>query len=415
MSSEDGGPEAGDADRAADGGATPETFEDVDWESIDATAPARSRKATLWTSALVGWSFGFLANLAAIYVLDAGPIAWPVIGPVSLVDWLWVFTLAIMGYYVVLPLWERPRLTRYYWRSFRRNAAAVVSAVFLLVVFLVGVVGSRVTPAPEPQPGLENQPPVWGEAPSYVVGTQCPGGFAGEGSDRVCEGSWAHPFGTTPSGEDLFLGVIHGMEVTMQVGLIATLLSVVIATGVALTAAYYGGLVDEVLFRYVDLQMTFPAFFLYLLLVYTVGGSLFMLVVILGVLGWGGGARLIRSEALQRREEPFMRAASAAGASSRYVIRRHLLPNVSNTVITYATLAIPGVILTEAALSFLGLGDPTVPSWGRLIADGREQLSNAWWISTIPGVFLFTTVLAFNFLGDALRDALDPRHGGGGE
>lgn len=103
-------------------------------------------------------------------------------------------------------------------------------------------------------------------------------------------------------------------------------------------------------------------------------------------------------------------AAQAAGCSGRWIIRRHLLPNVSNTVITAATLIIPGLILAEAALAFLGLGDPTLPSWGELIAAGRGDLDRAWWISTVPGVFLFLTILAFNFLGDALRDALDPRH-----
>jgi peptide/nickel transport system permease protein len=178
---------------------------------------------------------------------------------------------------------------------------------------------------------------------------------------------------------------------------------------VGATAAYAGGWVDEVLMRYVDIQLTFPTFFLFLFLAYLYGGSLFILIMIFGVTGWGGIARIIRSEALQRNEEEYIRAAQSAGASGLYVVRRHMVPNVSNSIITAATLNIPILILSEAALSFIGVGDVTVPSWGQVIASGRGDLSTAWWISTIPGVFLFLTILAFNFLGDALRDALDPR------
>jgi peptide/nickel transport system permease protein len=199
------------------------------------------------------------------------------------------------------------------------------------------------------------------------------------------------------------------MEISMQVGLIGMFLQLLIASVVGLSAAYFGGYVDEVLMRYVDIQITFPTFFLYLLVVFLFGGSLFLMIVVFGVLGWGDIARIVRSEALQRREEAYVVAAESAGASSRWTIRRHLLPNVSNSVITAATLVIPGLILAEAALAFLGLGDPSIPSWGEIIADGRTDLDRAWWISTLPGVFLFLTILALYFLGDALRDALDPR------
>jgi peptide/nickel transport system permease protein len=172
--------------------------------------------------------------------------------------------------------------------------------------------------------------------------------------------------------------------------------------------------VDEVLMRYVDIQLVFPSFLLYLLLIYLFGGSLFMFVVVFGLTSWGGTARLVRSEALQRAEEEYITAADSAGASTFYVIWRHIVPNVSNTVITNVTLLIPSLILFEAGLAFLDLGDPTIPSWGQTIAQGRDQLTFAWWISTMPGFFLFLTILAFNFLGDALNDALDPRREGGG-
>ncbi|WP_246999152.1 ABC transporter permease [Halosolutus gelatinilyticus] len=401
----------------ADGGVRRDeaTFETVDWDEIDAESGRRSKKHVVWMGVVSLWTLGVAYDLYARYVAEIGQAEFPVLGPISPVDWLWSITLLVLFYYGIVPLYENRRMTRYYWTEFKKNTAAVISALFLVAIFAIGIVGARVLPEPEPTPGLENQPPAWGSVEAYVAGTECPGGTAMVDGVLMCQGSWQHPLGTTSSGEDILLASVYGMEVSMQVGLIATLMSISVAAAVGLTAAYHGGLVDEALMRYVDIQMTFPTFFMFLLLAYTVGGSLFVLILIFGLFGWGSSARIMRSEALQRREEPYMKAAKNAGASSRWTIRRHLLPNISNSLITAATLTIPTIILSEAAIAFLGLGDPTVPSWGRLIADGRDQLSTAWWISTIPGIFLFFTILAFNFLGDALRDALDPRHGGSGK
>jgi peptide/nickel transport system permease protein len=231
-------------------------------------------------------------------------------------------------------------------------------------------------------------------------------------SESLCHGTWQHPLGTTSEGKDILVLLVLGMRVSMKVGLVTMMLVITLGSLVGTTAAYFGGYVDELLMRYVDLQATFPSFFLFLILSYLFTPSLVMLIVLFGILGWEGTARLVRSEALQRAEEEYVRAAENAGASDGWIIRRHILPNVSNTVITNATLLIPGFILLEAALAFLGLTDPSVSSWGKTISAGRGDLSSAWWIATIPGVFLFFTILAFNFLGDALRDALDPRSEG---
>jgi ABC-type dipeptide/oligopeptide/nickel transport systems, permease components len=221
--------------------------------------------------------------------------------------------------------------------------------------------------------------------------------------------SWEHALGTDAQGRQLWHLIVYGMRVSFEVGLIAMTLAITIGTIVGSVAAYFGGYVDEILMRYVDLQQTFPVFILLLLLIYLYGASLFLIIVLYGVFGWEGTARLVRSEALQRTEEAYSRAAEAAGASRLWVVRQHIIPNVSSTVITAATLSIPVFILGEASLSFLGFGDPETFSWGRTINAGRSDLDNAWWISTIPGLFLFFTVLAFNFIGDALRDAIDPR------
>jgi peptide/nickel transport system permease protein len=418
-----------DEDRHRADGGSRATFEDVDWEEIEGTEGSRSRRQLAWFVTIGVYAVGLALDIYARYatpvyrrlvgfatgaersaiqtpawVPEPGPAEFAIIGTIDAVDWLWSLTLLVGVFYVALPLYENPRMTRYYWREFRKNKAAVIALCYLGVILLVGLVVPRFVSPPEVQPLLQFQPPVWGAVPETV-----PIDCVGPVSDGLCHGTWAHPFGTTHQGKDILISVIYGMEISMQVGLIGMFLQLLIASVVGLSAAYFGGYVDEVLMRYVDIQITFPTFFLYLLVVFLFGGSLFLMIVVFGVLGWGGIARIVRSEALQRREEAYVVAAESAGASSRWTIRRHLLPNVSNSVITAATLVIPGLILAEAALAFLGLGDPSIPSWGEIIADGRTDLDRAWWISTLPGVFLFLTILAFNFLGDALRDALDPR------
>lgn len=381
------------------------TLEPIDWEAydgghdlsgLDAYTHRLTPRTLVTVCALVGylalWAFDSLARSShdPFLALETGLTIWSremgiTLAPTN-VDWLFGLTLLLGVRYAVIPLWENPRLSRYYWRRIGRNRVGVVSLYFLVLVFLVGLFGPVVFGRPEPQWELGHVPPI---------------GFGG---------TWEHPFGTTRNGEGILEIVVSGARVSMQVGLVATTISIVLATAVGTTAAFLGGRVDDLLMRGVDLLMTFPTFFLVIFLVYVYGGNLFVLVLILAFTAWGGQARLIRSEALQRSEEAYIRAAQAAGASRWYVIRRHVVPNVSNTVVTAATLLIPVLILFEAVVAFLGFGDPSVWSWGRIIADGRESLASAWWVSTIPGVFLFLTVLAFNFLGDALRDALDPRH-----
>ncbi|MFB6130662.1 MAG: ABC transporter permease [Salinigranum sp.] len=381
---------------SADDGAR---FEEIDWDELDRETRRRPSTPTL----------AFLAGVVAVvaaYGADAlaGPSGRPPAVPFTPVDALFAVTLLAAARYGLYPLAAEPRVARRYWRTFRRNRVAVWSLGFLAVVFVVGLLGPLVVARPELDVLARYQPPVFGAAPTTVTGP-----CVGRVSDGVCHGTWAHPLGTTGQGKDVLASVVYGTRVSLEVGLVTASLVAVIGTAVGTTAAYAGGLVDEALMRYVDVQMTFPTFFLYLLLLYLYGGTLFLLVVIFGVTSWGGTARLVRSEALQRRTEPYVEAARVAGASELRIVRRHVLPNVSNTVITNATLLVPSLVLFEATFAFLGLGDPTVPSWGRLIAAGRGDLASAWWISTIPGVVLFATVLALNFVGDATRDALDPR------
>ncbi len=362
----------------------------IDWEEYETGRFNFDRKTVGSTLSLLAvgllWLYDFLFVAERHPVLEQDLILFELSLTPNNVDWLFGLTLVALFWYVVVPLYQNKRMTMYYWSKFKQNTAAIWSLGFLAIIFVMGTVGPLIIGHPEPNWGNPNAPPVF---------------FGGE---------WAHPFGTHRTGEDILEVTITGAQVSLQVGLIATLFSIILASVVGATAAFSGGWIDEVLMRFVDLLMTFPTFFLIVLLVYIYGGSLFLLIVILAFTGWGGTARLVRSEALQRSEESYIQAAEAAGAGKAYIIRRHILPNVSNTIITAATLIIPVMILTEAVLAFLGFGDPNIWSWGRIISDGRNHLATAWWVATIPGIFLFFTVLSFNFLGDALRDALDPRH-----
>ena len=390
------GPDFGEADAR---------FEAIDWESIEAghtgVRPSTPTLAFLACVAAVVAALGYDALL-----LPPGRLTLP--APVGYelepVDGLLAIALLALARYGAYPLAANPRTARRYWRRFRRNRAAVPSLFVLAAAFAVGLVGPALVDPPELDVFAQYQPPVFATAPTTVTGS-CVGAVV----DGACHGTWRYPLGTTGDGKGVLRSLVYGTRVSLQVGLITTLVVVAVGTAVGTVAAYSGGLVDSVLMRYVDVQITFPSFFLYLLLLYLYGGSLFLLIVIFGFTSWGGTARLVRSEALQRRAEPYVDAARAAGAGEARVIRRHVLPNVSNTVITNATLLVPQLVLFEATFAFLGLGDASVPSWGRLIAAGRGDLATAWWVSLFPGIALFATVLALNFAGDALRDALDPR------
>jgi peptide/nickel transport system permease protein len=391
---------------------TSETFERIDWEETGGGRLSVRGGATLATAGALAAVFLYdylLLGSGQPTVRVGLPVSVPGIGTtyawdVSQLDWLFVTTLAVGVLYVAWPLYRNRRLTAYYWRQFRKNRLAVASLWYLAAVFLLGTLGPVFLATPELALLQKYQPPVF-----FTVDNAVPIRCLGEVANGACHGTWRHPLGTTGDGKDVLVLIVYGMQVSMKIGLITTLLVISIGTAVGAAAAYLGGMIDELLMRYVDIQLVFPTFLLYLLLVYLFGGSLFMFIVIFGLTSWGGIARLVRAEALQLREEPYVMASNSAGASAVHVIRRHIVPNVSSSVITAATLAIPGYILFEAALSFLQLGDPTIPSWGQVIAAGRGDLDTAWWISTLPGFFLFFTILAFSFLGDALRDALDPR------
>ncbi len=222
--------------------------------------------------------------------------------------------------------------------------------------------------------------------------------------------SAAHLLGTDPLGRDVLSRIIYGSRVSLKVGFVAVGLATLVGLLVGSLAGFYGGWVDQVLMRLVDLMLCFPAFFLILAVIAVLEPSIGNIMAVIGLTSWMGVARLVRAEFLSLREREFVVAARALGASDARLILRHLLPNALAPVMVSATLGVAGAILTESALSFLGLGvQPPTPSWGNMLTAGKDNIEIAWWLSSFPGLAILVTVMSYNLLGEGIREAIDPR------
>jgi ABC-type dipeptide/oligopeptide/nickel transport system permease subunit len=275
------------------------------------------------------------------------------------------------------------------WRKLGKNPLAVVGGVILLVVVGVAVAAPWIAPHDPAKQSLIRRftPPVWapGGNTSYLLGT-----------DQV--------------GRDIFSRMIHGARISLVVGMAAVVVSVVVGVGLGLLSGYLGGRVDTAIMTVVDVTLSFPQLLLALAFVAALGPSLVTIIVVLGLTGWERYARVVRAEVLALREKDFIEAARAMGLGATRTLVRHVLPNTFSSIIVLSTLQVAQAILQEAALSFLGVGSGrTYPTWGQMIALGRDFVSVAWWLPTFPGLAILLTVLAINLVGDRLRDALDPR------
>jgi oligopeptide transport system permease protein len=279
------------------------------------------------------------------------------------------------------------------WRRLKRNHMAMISLGVLLLLLVFSVVG----------PWLSHHA---FDATNEDYGSQPP--------------SWDYPMGTDLLGRDLMTRIMHGGRLSLAVGFIATLVSFVIGVSYGATAGYFGGRIDNLMMRVVDIMYAIPYMFLVIILLVMVDGmkskygwsidTVYLLFIALGAVQWLTMARIVRGQVLSLRKKEFIEAAHSIGVSNINIIFRHLIPNALGPIIVYSTLTVPAVMLEEAFLSFLGLGvQAPNASWGTLISDGAPAMSVYPWMIVFPGLFLGVTLFSLNFLGDGLRDALDPQ------
>lgn len=268
------------------------------------------------------------------------------------------------------------------WQRLRQNRMALAGGLIVLAMFVMAAAASLVSTDPA----------------------------AIDVSQRLLAPNWQHPLGTDDLGRDVLVRMLYGARISLLVGFVAVGISSLIGIVVGALAGYYGGWIDALIMRFVDIMLCFPTFFLILAVIAFLDPSIWNIMVVIGLTSWMGVARLIRAEFLSLRQRDFVLAAQALGASDARLIFRHVLPNALSPVLVSATLGVAGAILTESALSFLGIGvQPPTPSWGNMLITGKQTLGSAWWLSVFPGLAILVTVLGYNLLGEGIRDALDPR------
>ena len=384
-------------------------LESIDWDELDDAGWRLSRRWVGLAVALAG--LGALYRYAQTHGTDLF-LPW---APTPL-TWAFRVSLVVLAFVAIPPLVGNPERTRRYWRRFRSNRVAVACLGYLAAFVVLGLAGPIILGRPRVNIAVGFQPPAFTTVTYGRIAIDCVGPVVGDAIPRQCVGTLRYPLGTTKLGENMVTLLLSGMHVSLQVAVVATAFMIPIATTVGIVSGYVGGVVDDVLMRYVDVQQSVPAFVVYIVLVFVFGRSLFLLIAVFGLLNWGSIARLVRSEVIQRKEEQYVEVAEAAGVSHPTILRRHILPNVSNTVLVGATQKIPQLVLVETALTFIDLGDVgrLYQSFGETIADGFEgayenPALEVWWIWVLPVVVLATTIIAFGVVGDALRDVLDPR------
>ncbi len=274
-------------------------------------------------------------------------------------------------------------LRHLFWKRFRKNKLALLGGFIVIILFLTALLAPWVSPYDPGQIDIRR-----------VLQAPTP----------------EHPFGTDPLGRDVLSRMIWGSRISLMVGFVAVGISSLIGIFLGSLAGYYGRWVDNLIMRFVDIMLCFPTFFLILAVIALLEPSIWNIMIVIGITSWMGVARLVRAEFLSLKKRDFTLAEIALGAKDFRIIFGHILPNALAPVLVAATLGVAGAILTESALSFLGIGvQPPTPSWGNILTAGKDNIEIAWWLSLYPGVAILITVLGYNLLGEGIRDAIDPR------
>ena len=270
-----------------------------------------------------------------------------------------------------------------FWRRFFRDRMAIAGLAVVLAFFALSVL-------------------------SPVIAQYDPGRI--DVDNILSPPSSTHLLGTDDLGRDVFSRMVYGAGISLKVGFVAVGIAVFIGIILGAVSGYYGGLIDVIIMRLVDIMLCFPSFFLILSVIAFLEPSIFNIMAVIGLTSWMGITRLVRAEFLSLKERDFVLAERAIGAGAPRIIFMHILPNALAPVLVSATLGIASAVLTESALSFLGIGvQPPTPSWGNMLTQGKEVLGVAWWMSVFPGIAILLTVLGYNLLGEGIRDAIDPR------
>jgi len=268
-------------------------------------------------------------------------------------------------------------------RRLSRNPLAMAGLIVIAVLFTVAILADVLAPYPPDQIDTD-----------YILESP----------------SARHWLGTDILGRDVLSRILFGAKVSLSVGFVAVGISTLIGVILGAVSGYYGGTIDRVVMRFVDIMLCFPTFFLILAVIAFVGPSIWNIMVVIGVTSWMGVTRLVRAEFLSIRERDFVLAAKSQGASDCRIIFLHILPNAMAPILVAATLGVAAAVLVESGLSFLGLGvQPPDPSWGNMLTEGKDNIEIAWWLSVFPGCAILITVMGYNLLGEAIRDTLDPR------
>ncbi|SFB75281.1 peptide/nickel transport system permease protein [Halobiforma haloterrestris] len=385
-------------------------FERVDWEEID-----RSGRSLSSTRATVAVS---LLAFAALYTLETA-------GIVSLgwhlerIDWVILLGLVVLGSLVGVPAVRRPEVTRRIISRLVSRPIHAAAAGFLAALSLVGIFGSLILGSPELSFAHRLHAP-YGFASQAGWHAECLGEIhQGEGITRYCEGSLSYPLGTNHRGHPMGYLLVEGARITLYVLVFTAAFIVPLASTVGVVAGFRGGRIDDFLTSYIDVQLCVPAIVAFFIGYMYWNASLLLLLVMFGLLSWGGIARLVRSETLQRREDGHVLVARSLGASPVYIAKRHIVPNITNTLVPAIFHLLALLVLVEAGVAFLGFHDIELYSWGSTIQEGldppvtgvglRMAAHEIWWVSTLPAVALTLTLASLKLVGDGLRDALDPR------